>query len=178
MSEFDELPETFDPSAHEGTRDLECIPPGWYQAQMIENEVRDAINGNGTYLLAVFRNPGRRIPGPQNLPERHAAEPESTGGRDRPTTADRHLQRGRHHDADQRYSRDAVQAGHGARGHQAGQGRRLPGSQLHYLGKAAGLSTEAGAQWSADWSSHELQADGAQAVHIEPAAPRGDAPWR
>jgi Protein of unknown function (DUF669) len=54
MSEFDELPETFDPSAHEGTRDLECIPPGWYQAQMIENEVRDALNGNGTYLLEVF----------------------------------------------------------------------------------------------------------------------------
>jgi hypothetical protein len=54
MSEFDELPETFDPSAHEGTRDLECIPPDWYQAQMIENEVRNALNGNGTYLLAVF----------------------------------------------------------------------------------------------------------------------------
>ena len=54
MSEFDELPETFDPSAHEGTRDLECIPPGWCQAQMIESEVRDALNGNGTYLLAVF----------------------------------------------------------------------------------------------------------------------------
>jgi hypothetical protein len=54
MSEYDELPEIFDPSTHEGTRNLECIPPGWYQAQMIENEVRDALNGNGTYLLAVF----------------------------------------------------------------------------------------------------------------------------
>ena len=30
------------------------MPTGWYQAQMVENEVRDAINGNGTYLLAVF----------------------------------------------------------------------------------------------------------------------------
>jgi hypothetical protein len=54
MSEYDELPETFDPSAHEGTRDLECIPSGWYRVQMIENEVRDALNGNGTYLLAIF----------------------------------------------------------------------------------------------------------------------------
>ena len=30
------------------------IPIGWYQAQIIESEVRDASNGNGTYLLAVF----------------------------------------------------------------------------------------------------------------------------
>jgi hypothetical protein len=54
MSEFDELPETFDPSAHEGTRDFEPFPLGWYQAQMIENSVEQARNGNGSYLLAVF----------------------------------------------------------------------------------------------------------------------------
>jgi uncharacterized protein DUF669 len=54
MSEFDELPETFDPSGHEGTRDFEPFPPGWYQAQMIESSVEHARNGNGTYLLAVF----------------------------------------------------------------------------------------------------------------------------
>ena len=55
MSEFDdELPETFDPSTHEGTRDFEPFPPGWYQAQMIENSVEHAKNGNGMYLLAVF----------------------------------------------------------------------------------------------------------------------------
>jgi uncharacterized protein DUF669 len=51
---YDELPEAFDPSAHEGTGDLECMPAGWYLAQIVENEVRDAANGNGTYLLAVF----------------------------------------------------------------------------------------------------------------------------
>jgi hypothetical protein len=54
MSEFDELPEIFDPSTHEGTRDFEPFPPGWYQAQMIESSVEHARNGNGTYLLAVF----------------------------------------------------------------------------------------------------------------------------
>src|SRR5262249_17433146 len=54
MSEFDELPETFDPSAHEGTRDFEPFPPGWYQAQIIENSVEHARNGTGMYLLAVF----------------------------------------------------------------------------------------------------------------------------
>src|SRR4051794_39191982 len=54
MSNIFELPETFDPSAHEGTRDLEPLPSGWYPAQIIESEVRDASNGNGTYLLAVF----------------------------------------------------------------------------------------------------------------------------
>ena len=54
MSDYDELPEVFDPSAHEGTGDLECFPPGWYLAQIIESEVRDAQNGNGNYLLAVF----------------------------------------------------------------------------------------------------------------------------
>ena len=54
MSEFDELPETFDPSAHEGTRDFEPFPLGWYQAQMIESSVEQARNGNGNYLLAVF----------------------------------------------------------------------------------------------------------------------------
>ena len=54
MTNIFELPETFDPGAHEGTRDLEPMPIGWYQAQIIETEVRDASNGNGTYLLAVF----------------------------------------------------------------------------------------------------------------------------
>jgi hypothetical protein len=54
MPEFDELPEIFDPSTHEGTRDFEPFPPGWYQAQMIESSVEHARNGNGTYLLAVF----------------------------------------------------------------------------------------------------------------------------
>ena len=66
MSEFDELPEIFDPSTHEGTRDFEPFPPGWYQAQMIESSVEQARNGNGTYLLAVFEilsgdHRGRRI---------------------------------------------------------------------------------------------------------------------
>jgi hypothetical protein len=65
MSEFDELPETFDPSTHEGT-DLKPIPPGWYQAQIVENSVEYAKNGNGTYLLAVFEilsseHKGRRV---------------------------------------------------------------------------------------------------------------------
>jgi Protein of unknown function (DUF669) len=54
MADDFELPETFDPSAHEGTRDLECIPINWYQMQLVENEIRPARNGNGTYLLAVF----------------------------------------------------------------------------------------------------------------------------
>jgi hypothetical protein len=54
MSEFNELPETFDPSAHEGTRDLECIPIGWSQMQIIEAELRHARNGNGCYLFVVF----------------------------------------------------------------------------------------------------------------------------
>src|SRR5215471_9547675 len=54
MSEFDELPETFDPSTHEGTRDFEPFPPGWYLAQMIENSVEHARNRNGMYLLVVF----------------------------------------------------------------------------------------------------------------------------
>jgi hypothetical protein len=66
MSEFDELPETFDPSTHEGTHDFEPFPPGWYQAQMIENSVEHARNGNGMYLLAVFEilsseHKGRKI---------------------------------------------------------------------------------------------------------------------
>ena len=54
MSDDFELPEIFDPGAHEGTRDLEPIPIGWYQAQIVESAVRDASNGNGSYLLAVF----------------------------------------------------------------------------------------------------------------------------
>jgi Protein of unknown function (DUF669) len=49
----DDLPETFDPSAHKGTG-FECIPVGWYPAQIIETDVRHANNGNGTYLLATF----------------------------------------------------------------------------------------------------------------------------
>jgi hypothetical protein len=53
MSEFDELPEIFDPSTHKGT-DFEPFPPGWYSAQIIENSVEHAKNGNGMYLLAVF----------------------------------------------------------------------------------------------------------------------------
>jgi hypothetical protein len=55
MSEYDELPEIFDPSTHEGTRDLDVIPAGWYSAQIIESSVKDARNGNGSYLLAVFQ---------------------------------------------------------------------------------------------------------------------------
>jgi hypothetical protein len=95
MSEFDELPETFDPSTHEGTRDFEPFPPGWYQAQMIESSVEQARNGNGTYLLAVFEilsgdHRGRRI----------------------------YQRRG--YGTDARYPGDAVQAGHGACRHQAG----------------------------------------------------------
>ena len=65
MSEFDELPEVFDPSTHEGT-DLKPIPADWYSAQIVENSVEHAKNGNGTYLLAVFEilsgdYKGRRI---------------------------------------------------------------------------------------------------------------------
>ena len=55
MNEYDELPEIFDASTHEGTSDLDVIPAGWYPAQIIESAVRDASNGNGTYLLAVFQ---------------------------------------------------------------------------------------------------------------------------
>jgi hypothetical protein len=53
-SYHDQLPEMFDPSAQEGTQDFEPIFVGWYCAQIIEAEVRDAANGNGSYLLAVF----------------------------------------------------------------------------------------------------------------------------
>ena len=95
MSNIFELPETFDPGAHEGTRDLEPMPIGWYQAQIIESEVRDASNGNGTYLLAVFEILDGRLSRPQDFPERDVAEREPAGGRDRPTTADRHLHRRR-----------------------------------------------------------------------------------
>ena len=64
MSEFDELPETFDPSTHEGTD--QPIPSEWYSAQIVETSVEHARNGNGTYLLAVFEilsgdYKGRRI---------------------------------------------------------------------------------------------------------------------
>jgi hypothetical protein len=54
MSNFDELPETFDPSTHEGTRDLEPVPPGWYLTQIVENGGEHAKNSNGTYLRTVF----------------------------------------------------------------------------------------------------------------------------
>src|SRR5262249_34648646 len=50
----------------EGTDDLKPIPPGWYQAQIVENSVEHAKNGNGIYLLAVFEilgseHKGRRV---------------------------------------------------------------------------------------------------------------------
>jgi hypothetical protein len=51
---YDQLPEVFDPTASEGTAGLQPIPPGWYTAHITETEVRDASNGNGNYLLAVF----------------------------------------------------------------------------------------------------------------------------
>ena len=54
MSMYDQLPEIFDPTAHEGTEDLQPIPPGWYLAHIVEAGVCDAQNGNGSYLLAVF----------------------------------------------------------------------------------------------------------------------------
>jgi hypothetical protein len=53
MSDFDELPEDFDPSAHKGA-DFELIPVDWYPAHIIENAVRAASTGNGTYLFTVF----------------------------------------------------------------------------------------------------------------------------
>jgi hypothetical protein len=66
MSEFDELPEIFDPSTHEGTADLVPIPASWQLAQIVENSIEHAKNGNGTYLLAVFEilsseHKGRRV---------------------------------------------------------------------------------------------------------------------
>src|SRR5262249_38345612 len=61
-NDLDELPEIFDPSAHEGT-DLKPIPPGWYQAQITETSVQTAQNGNGTYLLAVFEILGSEYKG-------------------------------------------------------------------------------------------------------------------
>jgi len=50
----DQLPEMFDPAAHEGTQDLVPVPAGWYPAHIVEAEVRDAANGNGNYLWTVF----------------------------------------------------------------------------------------------------------------------------
>lgn len=47
---YDQLPEMFDPAAHEGTQDLVPVPAGWYPAHIVEAEVRDAANGNGNYL--------------------------------------------------------------------------------------------------------------------------------
>jgi len=54
MSEFDELPEAFDPTAHEGTVGLVPIPIGWYLAQIIDAWIELARNGNGSYLLVIF----------------------------------------------------------------------------------------------------------------------------
>jgi hypothetical protein len=52
-SYHDQLPEMFDPGAQEGTK-FEPIPREWYSAHITEVEVRDAANGNGNYLFAVF----------------------------------------------------------------------------------------------------------------------------
>jgi hypothetical protein len=49
----DRLPEMFDPSMQEGTG-FDPMPVGWYPAHVVEVEVRDAANGNGSYLFAVF----------------------------------------------------------------------------------------------------------------------------
>jgi len=54
MSYHDQLPEMFDPSAHQGTEDLQPIPAGWYLAHIVEAGVCDAANCNGNYVLAVF----------------------------------------------------------------------------------------------------------------------------
>ena len=51
---YDQLPEMFDPAAHEGTQDLVAVPAGWYLAHIVEAEVRDAANGNGNYLWTAF----------------------------------------------------------------------------------------------------------------------------
>jgi hypothetical protein len=51
---YDQLPEMFDPAAHEGTQDLVPVPAGRYPAHIVEAEVRDAANGNGNYLWTVF----------------------------------------------------------------------------------------------------------------------------
>ena len=104
MTDIFELPETFDPGAHEGTRDLEPMPIGWYQAQIVESEVRDASNGNGTYLLAVFEildgeYQGRKIF--QNVTLQNANQQAVEIGA---AAADRHLYRRRPHRADARIS--------------------------------------------------------------------------
>jgi len=52
-SYHDQLPEMFDPGAQEGTN-FAPIPTGWYPAHIVEVEVRDAANGNGSYLFSVF----------------------------------------------------------------------------------------------------------------------------
>jgi len=62
----DQLPEMFDPGAQEGTQDFVPMPTGWYPAHVVEIEVRDAANGNGSYVLAVFEitegeHKGRKI---------------------------------------------------------------------------------------------------------------------
>jgi Protein of unknown function (DUF669) len=54
MSELNELPEAFDPSARGGTVELAPIPIGWYLAQIIDAKVELARNGNGSYLLGIF----------------------------------------------------------------------------------------------------------------------------
>jgi Protein of unknown function (DUF669) len=53
MTAFDELPEDFDPSTHEGT-DLKPVPVGWYLTQITEVGGEHAKTGNGTYLRTVF----------------------------------------------------------------------------------------------------------------------------
>lgn len=63
---YDQLPEMFDPAAHEGTQDLVPVPAGWYPAHIVEAEVRDAANGNGNYLWTVFeitegQHKGRKV---------------------------------------------------------------------------------------------------------------------
>ena len=53
-SYHDQLPEMFDPGAHEGTQGPQPVPVGWYLAHIVEAGVCDAANGNGNYLLTVF----------------------------------------------------------------------------------------------------------------------------
>ena len=54
MSDDFELPETFDPGAHEGTGSRAASRSVGIRRRSSRAEVRDASNGNGTYLLAVF----------------------------------------------------------------------------------------------------------------------------
>ena len=45
---------SFDPSAHEGTRDLDASRSAGIWRRSSRAEVRERKNGNGSYLLAVF----------------------------------------------------------------------------------------------------------------------------